>query len=151
MNRFNLIAVLALTSTSGAATPCNLLTPAEVRAAVGVSQVTARPDPEQDFPTCTFRFAGGGLMVQVITPARTYLQGQSLLTFTRGGQFGAMRPVTGLAQEAVGSQTPQGGALLLRRGDTLLLMLGTATGQPGRRLNVAGLSTLARRALPRLP
>ena len=146
-----LLPLLALASVAGAAAPCTLLTTAEVRATLGAAQVTARPDPEQDFPSCTYHFAGGALMVQVITPARTFLQGQTLLAFTRSGQFGATRPVAGLAQEAVGSQTGQGGALLIRKANTVLLLLGHSVGPSGRRLNVPGLSTLARRALPRLP
>ncbi|THF70924.1 hypothetical protein E7T06_05020 [Deinococcus sp. Arct2-2] len=166
-----LLAMSALTLSSLAAAtpnPCTLFTPNDVGLALGITSVTSKPDPDQDFPTCRFNYKNGALMVQLITPAHTYLKGNTLLAFALhgaggGSGFKGIKPVAGLGNEAVGTSSEAvntvgstsvvvgSAVMLVRKGDTLMLMIGTSLNRSAFRLNAQRLAVLAKRALSHLP
>jgi len=172
MKTLLLLSVLTLSSLAAAATdPCKLLSPSEVGAALGMSGVTAEPPEEADFPTCTFGGeAGGGLSLIVASPAQKLLQGKSLADFLKQGDeageggmtFDALTPLKDLGDDAVVGSTHtdsssdgvqmvmEGSTLLIRKGDTLMMLIGFSLNKGAPKLSVQSLTNLAKRALLRL-
>ena len=171
MKTLLMLSVLALSSLAAAATDaCKLLSPNEVGAALGLSAVTAQPPEEADFPTCTFSGeATGGLSLIVATPAQKLLQGRSLAYVlqhggedSQGMKFNVVTPLKGVGDEAVeGSvrtdssangvkMVMDGSALLVRKGDTLMTLMGFSLNKGAPKLSIESLTNLAKRALLRL-
>jgi hypothetical protein len=171
MKRLVALLALACSTLAAAATdPCKLLSPNEVGAALGMSGVTAEPPEEADFPTCTFSGKGtGGLSLIVAAPAQKLLQGKSLSAFLQhGGEngqgmtFNVLTPLKGLGEDAVmGSartdssangvkMVMDGSTVLVRKGDTLMMLMGFSLNKSAPKLSAQSLTALAKRALLRL-
>ncbi|GGR06394.1 hypothetical protein [Deinococcus ruber] len=168
MKNLLLLSALAVSSVAAAKSdPCKLLSPNEVAAALGTSTVTASTATNQDFPSCNFDFEGGALQVSIITPAQKFLQGKTLLAFTQSGGddnggFKGLKTIAGLGDEAVGNSskasttvgkntvTADIGTVLVRRGNSIILLLALANEPAANSINDRSMQSLTRRALLRL-
>lgn len=169
MKRLLMLSVLSLSSLAAATIdPCKLLSPNEVGAALGMSGVTAQPPEEADFPTCTFGGQdSGGLSLIVATPAQKLSQGKSLSAFLQHGgddgqgmKFDVLTPLKDLGDDAVvGSSRSDssangvkmvidGSTLLVRKGNTLMMLMGFSVNQGAPKLSAQSLTALAKRAAP---
>lgn len=144
---FAVAAILFTAASAHAQAPCNLLTPDQIKAVVGVPVTPGQAGGTKDSPDCTWKDAKGETRAYVSLKTRDNYN----VTKAQMQHTGRLAPVTGVGEDAFFITSPAGStAYLYTLGKKHLLLLQANIPNASRQDNQAAEKALANEILPKL-